>query len=56
MNAVMKEVKMGMGSMGARFLEEVRESRISGLLYADDLISCDKLEENFRTMVGHCVY
>ena len=38
MDAVMKEVKMGMGRMGMRFQEEGREWRLTGLLYADDLV------------------
>ena len=33
----MKEVKMGIGRKGVRFLEDGRESRLPGLLYADDL-------------------
>ena len=37
LDAVMK-VKMGMGRNGVRFQEEGREWRLSGLLYADDLV------------------
>ena len=44
MDAVMKEVKWGW--------EEGREWRLSGLLYADDLVLCDELEEDLRAMVG----
>ena len=36
MDAVMKEVKMGMGRRGVRFMEEGREWKLPGLLYADD--------------------
>ena len=36
MDGVMKEVKMGMG----RFLEDGKEWRLPGLLYADDLVLC----------------
>ena len=43
MDAVMKEVKMGMG----------REWRLAGLLYAYDLVWCGELEEDLRVMVGH---
>ena len=53
MNAVMKEVKMGMGKRGVRFQEEGREWRLPGLLYADDLVLCGELEENLRAIVGH---
>ena len=52
MDAVMKEVKMGMGRRGVRFLEDGRESRLPGLLYADDSVLCGELEEDLRTMVG----
>ena len=38
MDEVMKDVKMGMGRMGVRFLEKGREWRLPDLLYADDLI------------------
>ena len=37
---VMKEVKIGMRRRGAKFMEELREWRLSGLLHADDLILC----------------
>ena len=36
----MKEAKRGMGRMGVKFLEEGREYRLAGLLYADDLVLC----------------
>ena len=38
MNSVMKQGKMGMGRRGVRFLEEGRERRLPGLLYADDMV------------------
>ena len=37
MDAVMKEVKMGMGRRGMKFLED---ERLSGLLYVDGLVVC----------------
>ena len=40
MDGVMKEVKMGMGRREVSILEEGREWRIPGLLYADDLVLC----------------
>ena len=40
MYAVMKEMKMGMGKRGVIFLEDVREWRLLGFLYADDLVLC----------------
>ena len=40
MDAVMKEVEMGMVRRGVRFQEEGRECRLSGLLYTDDLVLC----------------
>ena len=47
----MKEVKMGIGRMGVRFLEEGREWRLPGLLYADDLILRGELKEVIKVMV-----
>ena len=38
MDAVMKEVKIGMESMGVRFMEERGERRLPDLLYADDFV------------------
>ena len=47
-DVVMKEVKTGMdGEEGREILEEGREWRLPGLLYADDLV------EDLRVMVGH---
>ena len=40
MNALIKEVKMGIGRMGVRFLEWGREWRLPGLFYGDVLILC----------------
>ena len=50
MDAVMKEVKMG---MGMRLLEERRECRLPGLLYAGNLILCGESEEDLKVMMGH---
>ena len=36
MDAVMKEVKVGMSRIGVRFLEEGRKWKLPGLLYVDD--------------------
>ena len=47
----MKEVKMGMGKRGVRFLEDGKEWRLLGLLYADDLVLCGESEEDLRAMV-----
>ena len=46
---------MGMGRRGVRLLEDRREWRLPGLLYADDLVLCGELEEDLRAMVGHFV-
>ena len=46
MEAVVKELKKGMGSRGVRFQEERRECRLPGILYADNLILCGESEEN----------
>ena len=50
-NVCMEEVKMGLGRMGVRFLEDGREWRLSGLLYADDLVLCGDSKEDL-VMVG----
>ena len=48
----MKEMRVGMGRMGLRFLEERREWRLLGLLYADDLVLCGESKEKLKVMVG----
>ena len=50
MDAVMEEVKLGMGRRGVRFLEDERECRLPGLLYTDDLVLCGELEEALRVI------
>ena len=52
MDRVMKEVKMGLGRREASFMEDSREWRLTGLLYADDLVLCGVSEEDLRVMVG----
>ena len=49
MDGVMKEVQI---RMGVSFLEDGREWRLSGLLYADDMVLCAESEEDLRMMVG----
>ena len=51
----MKEVKLGMGRREVRFMEEGREWRLPGLLYADDLVLYGESEEDLRAMVGRFV-
>ena len=55
MDAVTKEMKIRIERRGMRFLEEGREWRLSGLLYADNLVQCGELEEDLRVMVGWLV-
>ena len=43
---------MRMGRMGVRFLEDGREWKLPGFLYADDLVLCGELEEELRVIVG----
>ena len=43
---------MGIGKRGLRFQNEGRDWRLPGLLFADDLVLCDELEEDLRAMVG----
>ena len=42
MDGVMKEVKMGIGRRGVSFMEDGKDWRLPGLLYADDLVLCGK--------------
>ena len=55
MNAVMKELKMGMGRRRVRFQEEGREWILLGLLYADDLVLFGESEEDLRAIVGRFI-
>ena len=52
MDAVMNELKMGMGRRGVRFQKDRREWRVPGLLYADDLVFCGESEEDLKGVVG----
>ena len=54
-DAVMKELKVGMGRRGVRFQEEGRGLKLPGLLYADDLVLCGESEENLRKIVGRFI-
>ena len=45
-------MKIGMGRKRGRIFEEGRELRLSGLLYADDLVLCGESQEDLRVMVG----
>ena len=51
MDAVRKKLKMRMGRKRVRFQEEGREWRLTGLLYAYDLVLCGELEEDLNVMV-----
>ena len=55
LDAVMKEVNIGMGKIGVRFLGKGREGRLRGLLYADDLVLCSQSERDMKTMVERFV-
>ena len=46
---------MGMRRKGVRFQEEGRKWRLPDLLYTDDLVLWDELEEDLRAMVGRFV-
>ena len=54
-DAGMKGVKMEVGKRGLRFQEEVREWRLTGFLYAKNLILFDGLEEDLRAMLRRFV-
>ena len=53
--AMMKEVNMGVGKRVVRFQEKERVWRLPGLLYVDDMVLCGELEEDLRMMVGYFV-
>ena len=55
MNPVMKEVKMRIGRIGVRFMEEMRKWRLPDLLYTDNLGFCGESEENLTMMAIHFV-
>ena len=55
MDAMMKEMKMGMERREVRFQEEGREWRLPGLLYAYDLVLCGESEEDLGAMMGRFV-
>ena len=44
------ELKMGMGKMRARFLEEGRKWKLSGFLHADDLVLWVESEKDLKVM------
>ena len=52
MVGVMKKVKMGIVRRRVRFLEDGKECRLPGLLYANDLVQCDESEEDLRAIMG----
>ena len=52
MDGVMIEVKVGLGRRGVSFLEDGREWRLTGPLYADDLVLCGESEEEVKVIVG----
>ena len=46
---------MGMGRRGASFLEDGRECRLLGFMYADDLVFRGESEGDLRSMLGRFV-
>ena len=55
LDGVMKELRIRMGRMGLKFSEGRREWRFPGLLCANDLALCRKLEEDLRLKIGSIV-
>ena len=55
MDAVTKEVKMGIERKIVRFQEEGREWRLPAFLYADNLVLCDESEKDLRAMIRRFV-
>ena len=56
-DAVLKDLKMGMGRRGVIFHEEGRgrEWRLPSLLCANDLVLCDESDEDLRAIVGYVI-
>ena len=52
MDGAMKEVKIMMRRREVRFLEDAREWRFPGLLYADDLVPSGESKEDLRAILG----
>ena len=52
MDTGMKEMKIEMRRMGIRFLEVWKEWRLTGLLYADNLVLRSGSEEDLKMKVG----
>ena len=44
-------MKLGIGRIGLRFMEEGRERILSCLYYVDDFVLCCKLEQDLKVMV-----
>ena len=51
LNTLMKKLNIGMWRRGVRFQEEGSEWRLTGLLYADDLVLCGELGEDLRLIM-----
>ena len=47
-NAIMRKVKIEIGRVGLRFLEERRKCRLPILLYADSLVFCSESEGEMK--------
>ena len=56
MDGVTKEVKMGRGRRVVSFLEDGREWRLLGLLYADDMVLCRESEEDMWVSDDRLLY
>ena len=54
-DAVIKELKIGIGRREVRFKEEGRQWRLPGFLYNDDLVLCGESEEVLGAKVGRFI-
>ena len=52
---VYMDVVMEIARMGVKRLEDNREWKLLGFLYADDLVLCGESEEDLKVMVGRFV-
>ena len=50
-DALMKKVKIGIRTIGVKFLEGGREWRLAGLVFVDNLFLCGESEEGLKVLV-----
>lgn len=51
MDEMLKKLMVKMAGEGTRLMKNSREWRVPYILYADDLVFCDELEESLRELM-----